>query len=188
MPEEIEVPTEHLHETLHEHAEHAKGGGEGHGEGGPPWVSQVALSAAILAVLAAVSALLASAHANEAMLEQMRATDDWAFYQAKGIKANMLQTKLEMLAALKVEGGGETKEKLGVYLKQQKEIQDKAQEEENKSREHMEHHEVLAKSVTAFQVAIAMSAIAVLAKRRALWYVNLVLGVVGVALFGRGLI
>ena len=37
MPEEIEVPTEHLHETLHEKAQ------EG---GGPPWIQGVALSAA----------------------------------------------------------------------------------------------------------------------------------------------
>jgi len=33
---------------------------------------------------------------------------------------------------------------------------------------------MLAKSVTAFQVAIAMSAISVLAKRKALWYLGLV--------------
>jgi len=61
----------------------------------------------MLAVLAAVSALMAGYHANEAMLEQMKATDDWAFYQAKGIKANLLQTKMELLTALKAEGAGD---------------------------------------------------------------------------------
>jgi Domain of unknown function (DUF4337) len=185
MPEEIEVPTEHLHETLNEHAEHKGEGGE---HEGPAWVSQVALSAAMLAVLAAVSALMAGYHANEAMLEQMKATDDWAFYQAKGIKANLLQTKMELLTALKAEGAGDPKEKLAEYQKEQKEIEEKAHHEEHESREHMEHHEMLAKSVTAFQVAIAMSAIAVLAKKRALWYLGLVLGVLGTGLFVKGLL
>jgi hypothetical protein len=186
MPEEIEVPTEHLHETLNEHAEHK--GGEGGEHEGPKWVSQVALSAAMLAVLAAVSALLAGYHANEAMLEQMKATDDWAFYQAKGIKANLLQTKMELLSALKADAAGDPKEKLAEYQKEQKEIEEKAHHEEHESKEHMEHHEMLAKSVTAFQVAIAMSAIAVLARRKALWYLGLVLGVVGTGLFVKGLL
>src|SRR5512142_2050977 len=89
MPEEIEVPTEHLHEKMEEEAEH-KGG----------WVARVAVSSALLAVAAAVSALLAGHHANEAMLEQMQATDQWAFYQAKGIKASVVESKIEMLEAL----------------------------------------------------------------------------------------
>jgi hypothetical protein len=186
MPEEIEVPTEHLHETLEEHAEHAGHGGEKHE--GPSWVAQVALSAAMLAVLAAVSALMAGYHANEAMLEQMKATDDWAFYQAKGIKANLLQTKMELLVALKAEAGGEPKEKLAEYQKEQKEIEEKAHEEEKESRNHMEHHEMLAKSVTAFQVAIALCAISVLAKRKMLWFVGLALGIIGSGLFIKGLI
>src|SRR4051794_23626880 len=89
MPEEIEVPTEHLHEKMEEEAHH-----------GGKWVAKVAVSSAILAVCAAISALLAGHHANEAMLEQMQATDQWAFYQAKGIKASVIQSKNEMLDAL----------------------------------------------------------------------------------------
>ena len=60
MPEEIEVPTEHLHETIHEAA-------EGHHSHMAGFNMQVALSTAILAVVAAVSALLAGHAANEAV-------------------------------------------------------------------------------------------------------------------------
>jgi hypothetical protein len=142
----------------------------------------------MLAVLAALSALLAGYHANEAMLEQMRATDDWAFYQAKGIKANLLQTKMELLVALKAEAAGEPKEKLAEYLKEQKDIEEKAHHEEHQSREHMEHHEMLAKSVTAFQVAIALCAISVLARKKLLWFLGLALGIIGSGLFLKGLL
>ena len=44
--EEAEIPMEHLHEQIHKHAEH----------GIAQWISWVALSTAILAVVAALGA------------------------------------------------------------------------------------------------------------------------------------
>jgi len=76
MPEEIEDPTEKLHESILEEAEKAR----------EKWVLLVALSTAILAVFAAVCSLMAGHHANEALIEQIQASDQWAYYQAKGSK------------------------------------------------------------------------------------------------------
>ena len=52
--EEAEVPLEHLHEEIHHSAEH----------GGETWISWVALSTAILAVLAAIAGLLSGKKAT----------------------------------------------------------------------------------------------------------------------------
>jgi hypothetical protein len=169
MPEEIEVPTEHLHETLHEKAE----------EGGPPWIQGVALSAAILAVLAAIASLLAGHHANEAMLEQMQANDVWAFYQAKSIKSSVLDTRLQLLGALGKEVRAEEHDKLAGYEREAREIEEKGKELEGSSRGHMARHNVLARAVTVLQIAIALAAVAVLTRRRMVWYLSLALGVVG---------
>ncbi len=49
-------------------------------EGKERWVLYVALTTAVIAVLAALSGLLAGGHADEAMLAQMRSSDSWAFY------------------------------------------------------------------------------------------------------------
>ncbi len=174
MPEEIEVPTEHLHETLHEHA-------EGHERGGPSWISAVALSAAILAVLAAVSSLLAGHHANEAMLEQMQASDAWAFYQAKSIKGAVLDTRLQLLAALGKPGGDGEREKLASYEAEGRTIEEHGHELERSSRTHMARHNGLARAVTVLQIAIALAAVAVLTRRRMIWYSSLALGLVGAA-------
>src|ERR1700730_10305729 len=87
--EEAEVPLEHLHEEIHHQAEH----------GSAPWISGVALSTAILAVLAAITGLLSGMHANEAMMDQIRASDQWAFYQAKSIKAAVLEAKTTLAEA-----------------------------------------------------------------------------------------
>jgi hypothetical protein len=172
MPEEIEVPTEHLQETLHEAA-----GGHG-GESGPSWVSQVALTAAVLAVAAAITALLAGHHANEAMLEQMKATDEWAYYQAKGIKGAVTESKLEILAALGKEAKADEK-KFERYKEEQEKISAKAEALEQSSERHMDRHTILARAVTAYQVAIALSAIAVLSRKKVVWFVSLALGAIG---------
>src|SRR5205814_4351689 len=84
--EEADVPLAHLHEAIHRHAEH----------GGEKWISWVALNTAILAVLAAIAGLLSGSHANEAMMIQIESADQWAFYQAKGIKASVLDAKTSL--------------------------------------------------------------------------------------------
>ena len=81
--EEAEVPLEHLHEHAHEKAK----------DSGETWISWVALSTAILAVLAAIASLLSGEHANEAMLNQIETSSQWSYYQAKSIKAAVLDAK-----------------------------------------------------------------------------------------------
>src|ERR1700720_4975018 len=92
--EEAEVPLEHLHEEVHHSAEHS----------GEKWISWVALSTAILAVLAAIAGLLSGKHANEAMMSEIEASDHWAYYQAKGIKAAVLDAKMSLGGAAQEPG------------------------------------------------------------------------------------
>ena len=58
--------------------------------------------------------------------------------------------------------------------------------EHNFDVEILERHHRFALSVTMFQVAIALSAIAALTRRKALWWVSLAAGGVGLAMFVRG--
>lgn len=149
---------------------------------------QVALSSAILAVLAALAALFAGHHVNEAVLERIKASDQWSYFQAKGIKASVLASKLELLATLEKPVNEADREKLEEYKKEQKEIEKEAREKEEASEKHLASHNTLASSVTLFQVAIALAAIAVLTKKRLLWVVGLVLGLGGAAAFLRGIL
>ena len=169
MPEEIEVPTEKLHEFIEERAEEAKG----------KWIFLVALSTAILAVFAALCSLMAGYHANEALIEQIQASDQWAYYQAKGIKAAVLESKMETLQALGKQSSATDEEKDKGYKKDQKVIQEKAREQEKASSTHLKAHNTLAKAVTVLQIAIAVSAISVLTRRKWLWYGSGVLGLIG---------
>jgi len=180
VPEEIEVPTEHLHEQIHEAAE-----GQHHPSG---FNMQVALSTALLAVVAAVAALMASHAANEAVLEQIQASDQWSFYQSKSIKENMLSTKLALIVAMGRTIDGADAKKLPEYKTEMEDIKKEAEAKEAESASHMKHHVTLARSVTLFQIAIALSAIAVLTKKRPLWLLSLALGAIGGFFFVGGLL
>ena len=175
--EEIEAPTEHLHEQLAEAAEHSE----------KSWIPMVALTAALLSVAAAVASLLAGHHANEAMLEQMQATDSWAYFQAKGIKAAVLESKLDLLTALGKETLPTERAKIAGYEQEQKKIEDVGKEYEASSRAHMNHHNKLARSVTVFQIAIALAAISVLLKRKWVWGLSVALGLGGTVLLVVGI-
>src|ERR1041385_5075776 len=114
MPEEIEVPTEPLHEKMEEEAHH-----------GGKWIARVAVSSALLSVCAAVSALMAGHYANDAILAEMQGTGQWSLYQAKGIKSALMQSRIETLEALGRPASAEDRAKPEKYEHEQKEIKDK---------------------------------------------------------------
>jgi hypothetical protein len=177
MPEEPEVPLEHLHESLQEAAEKSNN----------RWILMVALTAAILAVLAAIASLLASYHVNEAMIEQLKASDQWAYYQAKGVKHDILESKIELLKSLNKTISSQDQNKITGYIEQQKGIETTAREAEKSSSLHMEIHHILSRAVTLFQIAIAISAIAVLTKRKWMWYGSILLGLGAVSFLLQGI-
>ena len=165
--EEAEVPLEHLHEQTHETAKHS----------GERWISGVALSTAILAVLAAIASLLSGEHANEAMLNQIEASSQWSYYQAKSIKAAVLDAKTAFTGT----PDESDQSKRARYEKEQEEIKSEAEHKQAAAKSYFHKHEVFARGVTMFQIAIAIAAISALTKKRSFWLVSLVFGVLGCA-------
>jgi hypothetical protein len=163
--EEAEVPLEHLHEHVQHSAEHS----------GEAWISWVALSTAVLAVFAAIAGLLSGKHANEAMMSQIEASDQWSYYQAKSIKAALLDTKMSLATV--------TDEKDRVkavrYEEEQTEIKSEAERKQADAKSNFHRHEVYARGVTMFQIGIAIAAISALTRKRRFWVVSLVFGAAG---------
>ena len=65
------------------------------------------------------------------------------------------------------------------YEKEQEEIQSDAEHKEAAAKSNFHKHEVFARGVTMFQIAIAIAAISALTRRRKFWMVSLLFGVVG---------
>jgi len=163
--EEAEVPLEHLQEHVRHSAEREN----------TAWISWVALSTAILAVLAAIAGLLSGKHANEAIMDQIEASDQWNYYQAKSIKASVLDAKMSLATA----ADEKDREKAARYEEEQSQIKSEAEQKQSEAKSNFHRHEVFARGVTMFQIAIAIAAISALTKKPRFWIVSLLFGVAG---------
>ena len=159
--EDIEVPTEHLHEEINEHAKEGK-----------RWSLYLAISTAFMAVLAAIAGLMAGHYSNEALIEQIKASDQWAYYQAKGIKA-------EIAAFSPLKDNAQIEK----YKTEQQSIKEIAEDFQKKSQVYLDKHVILARAVTLFQIAIAISAISILTGKRWLWYFAILISLTGIVFF-----
>lgn len=176
-----ELANEHIEHA--EHAQHAVHAGDN-------FMIKVSATIAVLAVLAAVVASLetietgkAISEKNEAVLMQARASDEWAYYQAKSIKQNMYA----IAAGTNAERAADYLKQAARYEAQTREIQKKAEELEHRrdeklaaSNKHEEKHHGLTLAATLVHIGIAIATIAIITKgQKWPWYVAIALGVVG---------
>ena len=187
MPEEIEIDTDKLRETIDEEVERAGGGRI------LRWIS---LTTGILAALAAIASLRAGATVNEALVLKTEATrlqaeasDQWAYYQAKGIKGAIAQSAANSWQASGKPVPAALPAEAARYSAQQETIRKAAsrleQERDRRSAEAdvlLEQHHRFAASVALFQIAIALGAIAALTRVTLVWIGSLVAGAIGIIL------
>lgn len=195
MPEAPEIDTDKLHEAIHEEMEK-----EEHSHGG--LLKRIALTTAVLAAFAAVSALMAGSTANNALILktestqlQAQASDQWAYYQAKGVKSAVMEATRATWEAAGKKPPEAVDEKIARYAKEQEEIKgeakklEKERDEQSEKSEHQLHiHHQYANSVALFQVAIALGALAALTRLGSVWIASLALGLSGIGLFVRALL
>jgi hypothetical protein len=190
---------EQIDQRLEDHAHHGHGG---HVAQTASWLRYLSLSTAMIAVFAAVASLESGANSNEAILEkseamlsQSQASDQWAYYQAKGLKATLSEGeaaiigdgKPELVAKLTGDARryhGEAEE----IQKHARELEAKVVESNARCDELMHHHHRFAIAVTLLQIAIALSAIGALTRRKPLWFLSMAVSVGGLAMFVRGFV
>ena len=188
MPEEIEVDTDSLRESIDREIERQSGG----------LLRTIALTTALFAALAAIASLEAGGTVNEALALkteatqlQAQASDQWAYYQAKGLKAAVADAQKNIWLALDKTPPADLATNAARYLDDQKTSREKAEALEHErdaktdeSNALMHRHHYFADAVALLQVAIALGAIAALTRRRAAWVGSAILGVIGCGLFG----
>jgi len=157
-------------EELQEHAEHAQG----------PFDKRVAASMAIIAALLAIVSVLGHLTTTEELLKQQKASDQWAYYQAKSIRRYESEIARDMFASMKNEKLSEQYIKNAEkYKKDDEEIQKEAKALEDES--HLKGKQALRLHFgeVFLEVAIVFASLAILSKRELVWYAALVLALVG---------
>ncbi len=196
MSEMSEKQLEMMEETIKELEEEREEGKKN------AWIKWTALSTAIIAVIAAIATLQSNLYTTEALLLKnssilatAQASDQWSYYQAKGIKGNVYEAQLEVISQ-NSSGSRLAKDfekKVTKYKDEQKDIAEAAKALEEKAKKYgeesarnMRHHTGFALAEVLFQIAIALSSVAAMTKRKELWYLGLALGTVGFVFFGDG--
>jgi hypothetical protein len=143
---------------------------------------KVAATMAILAVLLAVDGLFGHRAHTEEILSQAKASDQWAYYQAKAIRRTTNEVAAQLAAALGGAAGKTVETFTGTaqrYEKEAAEIQKHAEEleRERDQEARLANHFDLAEIF--FEIALVACSTAILTKRRALWLASLAVAATG---------
>ena len=163
-----------------------------------PWLNYMALTTVIFAVCATLSTFKGGGYSTRGVLSQAQASDQWAYYQAKSIKGNLYQLQVEKFQLeARLEGDAAKKatyqeaidsdqKKVASYEKDKADIKAAAVKLEALRVDAKRHGEPFGIAVILLQIAILVSSIAALVKRKELWYLAVPVGVLGIASFANG--
>jgi len=167
-----------------------------------PWLNLLALTTVILAVCATLATFKGGGFSTRSVLRQNQASDQWAYYEAKSIKGNLYEMDREHLVRevkLLEAGKGnsaaledackaleDTKAKVAKYEKEKAEIKEKAESIERERDDATRHGAPFGLAVIYLQIAILLSSIAALMKKQPVYWLGLVIGVVGLVYFANG--
>src|SRR4029077_16947660 len=157
-------------EELQEHAEHAKN----------PFDKRVAATMAIIAAALAIVSVLGHIATTEELLNQQKASDQWAYYQAKNIRRYQSEVARDLFAAMKL--GDKSQEYNGnadKYRKDDEEIQKEADGLEKES--HLRGRQALRLHFgeVFLEISIVFASLAILTKRSIVYWAAMAGGVSG---------
>jgi hypothetical protein len=193
--EEGPEPHEWVEKAAEEHHHgHERGDSSASGE-----MTLSAITAAVLAVLAAIGSLLSGHAVNQAILKQTQATDQWAYYQAKSTKQQLYEVGgklIEALAPAPAAGTADARpatlrqfqEERDRYDQEKEDIKKKAEHLEAESRHEFHKHHQFALGIACFQVGIVLASVSILVRIRAIYYLSLLAGSAGLVWVIMGLL
>ena len=165
------------------------------------WLNYLALTTVILAVCATLSTFKGAGYSTRSVLSQTLASDQWAYYQSKSIKSYLYEIQKETLELEfkkdKIKGAKtlqeEYEKKIDLYAQKIKkyegekaEISKEAKRLEALRDDAQKHSGIFGLAVIFLQIAILLSSIAALMKKKIVWVIGMGAGAVGVVYFVNG--
>lgn len=154
------------------------------------FTSKCAIVASSLAVLAAICSLLSGHAANEAILKQSEATDQWSYFQAKSTKAHIFEGNRLILEALVkadkailADSINSTLSKFDEQSKQENKEKERIREDAEKlgheSSLCFERHQNFSYGVACLQIGIVLASISIMVRSRYLYFSSIGCGMIG---------
>jgi len=165
------------------------------------WLNYLALTTVIFAVCATLSTLKGGGFSTRSVMSQAQASDQWSYYQAKSIKGyvyELQKEKFEMdLKAMKPSRSlaADYQKRIDAYGDKIKKYEDEkagimqaAKELEARRDDAQKHSGAFGLAAMFLQIAILLSSIAALMKRKLFWFIGMAAGCFGLVYFFNGFV
>jgi len=156
-------------------------------------LAPVTVTMAILAVLVSAVSLLGHRAHTEELLHQTKATDQWAYYQAKDIRRHAYELFLDETSAFAPQNSDQVeklKEKyqkeVDRYAGEQKDIEAEANQAEKEVEVESRRADRFDLGEVVLEAALVICSITLLTRKRAFWLLGMILGLSGVAIASAG--
>ena len=162
------------------------------------WLNYLSATTVIIAVCATLSTFKGGGYSTRSILNQSKASDQWSYYQAKGIKSYLYEIQIDNLKATFHLGKdtlgnaaiqariNQYKQKIDKYASEKKDIEKQAKEFEGIRDDSRKHSDFFGIAVIFLQVGILLSSIAALIRKKILWYISVGMGLIGIIYFVNG--
>jgi hypothetical protein len=156
------------------------------------WTTWVALTTTILAVGAAFSTLKGGSYSTQTQLATVNASNKWSYFQSKSIKETSYKTELSILdvmaanattpegKAVAAKAAEKAAKEVVRYEKEKEEIRVEAETLESLAKYCQKRGGNFGLAVMFLQIAIMLSAVAALLKKKPAWLLGLGIGVIGI--------
>jgi hypothetical protein len=178
MPEELS--------ELQENAEHGREN---------PSLAPISVTMAILAVCVAVVSLLGHRAHTEEVLFQVRASDQWSYYQAKNIRRHNYEMGVDLLSMVEFKDKAQADkvreryhQEAERYTKEQAEIEVLAKDLEKESALGQRKANRFDLGEVFVEIALVISSLAFLSRKRFYWFLGIVSGLAGLGVAATGLL
>jgi hypothetical protein len=152
-----------------------------------------ALLVSVLAALLAIATIAGNRSTTEALLSQQKASDAWNEFQANSLKRHVNEDTAAMLRVLAADGPGEAEAREQAdaldaavatkYRPAQDDLGHKAQDLEHERDVAERQHHGFQEAEAAFQLAIVLSSVSIVARTAPLLWAGGGLGLMGLLLF-----
>jgi hypothetical protein len=158
-------------------------------------LAPISVTMAILAVCVAVVSLLGHRSHTEELLTQNRATDQWAYYQAKNIRLHNYDMGLDLLPLVDFKDKDQAakvqekyKAQVDRYTKEQADIEEKARDFEAESARAQRKADRFDLGEVFLEIALVISSLALLSKKRVFWFLGIISGLAGLGVAATGML
>jgi len=166
-----------------------------------PWLNYLALTTVVVAVCATLATFKGGGYSTRQVLSQAKASDQWAYYQAKSVKSDLYalakaNAELEQQALPGATGkavadayakrSAEYAARVAKYEQEKAQIMAEAKALEQTRDDAQKHGGYFGIAVIFLQISILLSSIAALLKKKPVWILGLAVGAAGILYFLNG--